>query len=319
MANHAGGLTYYTVDVFTSTPLAGNQLAIVLVPEKHALRHDKQRMQAITREFNYSETVFLHEPGKVEGEHGEWDINIFMIAQELPFAGHPTIGTAWLCAQLYPQLTKATLNALAGPIHIGYERSADGKVKPTASIPHDVHQHSKTLAAEDVFTMQPALRGKLVRPGQPIVSIVKGMTFALIEVNSLARLSEVRVSGANGIEIPRDAEWSPTFCGLYFYMIESEAQGRVKVHTRMIELEAAFEDPATGSAASTLAAYLSLWGGRADTCTAGVVEYEIRQGADMGRPSDIVVRTVKDGSEKLKRVELSGTATKVMEGVFYGA
>lgn len=309
------GMDYVTLDVFTDTPLAGNQLAIVLVPRDHALRDDKQRMQAIAREFNYSETVFLHEvdePRPSPG-HGEFRINIFTLAQELPFAGHPTIGTAWYLAQRLPELQSVTLLALAGPIAISYDRGSDGSVRATAAIPYNVHQHATPMAAEDVLKAQPRLRGKLKSPTQPVVSVVKGMTFALIEVNSLERLSQVGPTSVD-TEVTLDAAWSPSFCGTYFFFAETWAPGKVKVHTRMIE--GPLEDPATGSAASTLAAYLSLWSGRGDASAGAVAEYEVIQGADMGRPSRMLVKTTIGTSGQLSKIELSGTAVKVMQGVF---
>lgn len=311
-------LAYCTLDVFTAEPLTGNQLAVVDVPAGSPLHSNQQLMKRICREFNYSETTFLSAaavstpPPDARSEHGEWDFHIFMPTkggQELPFAGHPTVGTAWILAQRYPALQTATLNALAGPIDITYSREAD-VITASASIPHNVHRHSKDVAAEAIITTQPQLRGKLMWPTQPVVSIVKGMTFILVQLNSRARLSEVTTT-AGSVVADYDSGWTPTFGCPYYFFIERESAAAITVHTRMIE--GALEDAATGSAASTLASHLSSlqW---ASGRKAKVTRYHMRQGEDMGRPSSILVTTTQDDAGKLQKVELSGTCVQVMEG-----
>ncbi|EGO61460.1 hypothetical protein NEUTE1DRAFT_135397 [Neurospora tetrasperma FGSC 2508] len=139
-------LTYLTVDVFTSTRYLGNPLAVVLIPASlrpHLTQDVKQR---IAREFNFSETVFLHTLDD-EARDGlsvtSREIDIFTIEEELPFAGHPTVGTAYLVLNHLGWKHVDTLVTKAGPIAIRPLEGEGERVK--ATIPHAVHVHSQTL------------------------------------------------------------------------------------------------------------------------------------------------------------------------------
>lgn len=132
-------IDFVTVDVFTSRPYEGNPLAIVRIPHSHTLSQDQK--QAIAQEFNLSETTFLHE--KSEDSHEDvWTVDIFMTSQELPFAGHPTVGTACYVLGRTAQergiesgMMEASFKLKAGPVGLQYD-VAKGTAK--ASIPHDV-------------------------------------------------------------------------------------------------------------------------------------------------------------------------------------
>lgn len=198
-------MQFITVDVFTDTAFLGNPLAIVIVEEKEraALRKDKQ--QLIAKEFNLSETIFLYlRPGETlqhpDRSSSVREVSIFTIESELPFAGHPTIGTTYLLLQYLGWDFVDTITPPCGPIRIS--KSADGRV--TASIPHDVHLHSRTLRSlyelgdKDVRAqIEPALHDDdAIRAAEldaPILSIVKGMTFLLVKLPSLEHLAQVDV------------------------------------------------------------------------------------------------------------------------------
>ncbi|KAK5279107.1 hypothetical protein LTR16_007979, partial [Cryomyces antarcticus] len=115
------GLTFVTLDVFTHTKFSGNPLAIVRVPVSTSLTQEQK--QVIAREFNLSETVFLH-PALEGLRLPEWKIDIFTVPQEIPFAGHPIIGTACYVLSTYtPQSTgpvRGTFITKAGPISLEY-------------------------------------------------------------------------------------------------------------------------------------------------------------------------------------------------------
>lgn len=149
-----------------------------------------------------------------------------------------------------------------------------------------------------------------VKQDFPVVSIVKGMTFVLVELESEEALSLVGTTGTSFSMGGLDEEWNETFVGMYFFVRCKDAPNGTKVlRTRMIE--GTVEDPATGSAASDLAAYLSLVEGK----PAESLRYEIVQGVEMGRRSKIeieVVLTEKDAV--ISNIFLSGTSTKVMTG-----
>ncbi|KAF9729196.1 hypothetical protein PMIN03_000370 [Paraphaeosphaeria minitans] len=300
-------LDYAIVDVFTDKRYEGNPLAIVRLPASSKVTQGQK--QNIAREFNLSETTFLHEP--LSDDPSEWTVDIFMTHAELPFAGHPTIGTACLALSEVAEKSNAQgiiqgrFNLKAGPVQLQYDTA---KKTAKAVIPHDVRVHDRTWSREELLAQQPALAesvGDNVKI--PIVSIVKGMTFALIELKSLDALEKVKLTTEVSVD-GLDLGWDETFVGTYYYVQTSESEGVRHLRTRMIE--GSLEDPATGSAASDLAAYLSLQLGKPGQ----TLEYAITQGVEMGRRSEIAV-SVKMGAEKgIETITLGGGAIAVMEG-----
>jgi PhzF family phenazine biosynthesis protein len=134
------------------------------------------------------------------------------------------------------------------------------------------------------------------------------MTFVLVELDNLEALNLVALAGSSIKISGLDEGWDKTFIGTYFFVRTGKtSEGATVVRTRMIE--GPLEDPATGSAASALAAYLSL-----DEDRSGVRRYEIVQGVEMGRRSEIAIEVEKDGSGSISKVFLEGGAVRVMEG-----
>ncbi|KAK3201414.1 hypothetical protein GRF29_185g864110 [Pseudopithomyces chartarum] len=302
-------LEYAIVDVFTDKRYTGNPLAIVRVPASLKLTQDQK--QSIAQEFNLSETTFWHEP-KEGDEPNTWTVDIFMVNAELPFAGHPTIGTACYALSEFAQnsgadgIIQAKFNLKAGPVQLDYD-VAKGHAK--AAIPHNVHIHERTWSREELLAVQPALNGHVADiQTVPIVSIVKGMTFILIELKTLEALQSVTTTGSPMSVSGLDEEWKDTFVGTYFYVQTAGADGVRHLRTRMIE--GTLEDPATGSAASDLAAYLSLTHGKPGQ----TLEYEITQGVEMGRKSDISVQVVLGEQSGIEKITLGGKTVPVMEG-----
>lgn len=331
-------LTYLTVDVFTSTRYLGNPLAVVLIPSSLRSLLTQEVKQRIAREFNFSETVFLHTLDN-EARDGlsssSREIDIFTIEEELPFAGHPTVGTAYLVLNHLGWKHVDTLVTKAGPISIRELEGEGEKVK--ATIPHAVHVHSQTLGgilgSEDVKSetkglIQAALSDDAeIREAElsgPVVSIVRGMTFLLAKLPSLEHLA--KVSTAKRLDFNKvdglldKGEWEGGFVCRYYYVPTEEptkdgetGRKEFKFRTRMVEL--GFEDPATGSAACTLASYLTVSGREVDGA-----RFELTQGVEMGRRSEIEVETTavkEDGEVKVKYLYLGGTAVVVMSGSLY--
>jgi PhzF family phenazine biosynthesis protein len=302
-------LEFVTIDVFTCTPYEGNPLAIIKVPAHLKARLSQGQKQAIAREFNLSETVFLHE--NLEG-CAEWAVDIFTTEQELPFAGHPTIGSAFYVLNMGPEiLDSGVLITKAG--RIGIIINSGGRV--AASISHHVRIHGRTigdLAAPDIeLSSNPQIAEAERRA--PLVSIVKGMTFLLVKLPNLELLGESRCTGRHSnFHQLLDDGWAEGLVGRYFYVIEGEKTSSLRIRTRMIE--ATMEDPATGSAASALASYLAL-NGVGIKGEEIVGKYEITQGVEMGRKSMIGVEVeVRPDKRVVESVRLSGCAVKVMEG-----
>ena len=309
-------LDFVTVDVFTDRPYEGNPLAIVRI--SHGVSVTQEQKQRIAREFNLSETTFLHENAP-DAKDDKWTVDIFMTSKELPFAGHPTVGTACYVLSRTAEergIKDGVINAgfqlKAGPVGLRYD-VANKTAK--AAIPHDVHVHSKRWSRDELFRLQPGLasahaKGEVkAQEDYPIVSIVKGMTFVLVELESLEALAKVSLAGQS-IEIDGlDQGWNETFIGTYFYVRTGKsARGATQLRTRMIE--GPLEDPATGSAASDLVAYLSLNDGKAGE----TLKYELTQGVEMGRKSDIFIDVVMAQEGGIETLYLEGEAVQVMEG-----
>jgi PhzF family phenazine biosynthesis protein len=304
-------LRFTTLDVFTSTPYSGNPLAVIHVPATLYPPLTQSQKQLIASEFNLSETIFLHQ--QADASIPEWKVDIFTTDAELPFAGHPTIGAAayvlWLSGE--KRWDVGTFVTKAGRIAISLNGDGDG-VK--ADIPHNVRVHKHTLGdlSQETLGLSNERQLREAELKAPIVSIVKGMTFLLVELNSLEALGRVRLQGQSidfhGV-LDKEDGWGESFVAKYYFVVlDGEKRGEevVRVRTRMLEV--GMEDPATGSAASALSCYLSLREGRSR-------RYEVTQGVEMGRRSGIGVQVELDRDRKrVQSVRLSGCAVVVMEG-----
>ncbi|KAI1648720.1 Diaminopimelate epimerase-like protein [Daldinia loculata] len=313
-------LQFFTLDVFTSQRLQGNPLAVVTVPAALKDSLTQATKQKIAQEFNLSETVFLHEAAESNAGNEERYIDIFTIKREIPFAGHPTIGTAVLVKyHLHPHVQ--TLVTKAGPISIVPQ--PENQIR--AKIPHDVHLHTQTLAdvvaaAAAGLSPDPQIREAELRA--PVFSIVKGMTFVLVKLPSLELLSRVSTGYRLDFDnLPKplldEGPWGNSFVSRYYYVDvggeeeeEEEEGGARAIRARMVQ--GGFEDPATGSAASALAAYLTL--GEEKTGR----RFRVTQGVEMGRKSEISVETTTRGGAEggvgLVDLWLGGTAVVVLKG-----
>ncbi|KAH9845823.1 Phenazine biosynthesis-like protein [Teratosphaeria destructans] len=299
-------LPFVTLDVFTNTRFEGNPLGLVKIPEGQDV--STEQMQSIAREFNLSETVFLFER-ETEGQIPEWRFRIFVTDRELPFAGHPTIGTAvYALGTLAKGAPQGRLICHSGPIWLEQSNRV-----VTASIPHNVHIHTENPhTAKHIFDLQPKLAGNsaLTPRSIHVASPVRGMNFIYTELPSLEALSLVQSTGVK----PKpnlDRDWNFGFAGSYFYVFTKDdvaSSGQAELRTRMVA--GTFEDPATGAAACGLCALLALQ---------HKVKYlviSITQAVEMGRTSVIgVMVTLNDGLDAVEKVQLSGSAVKVMEGV----
>ena len=205
----------------------------------------------------------------------------------------------------------------AGLIPSTYD--SNGIPTASASIPHDVHIHRKRVSLAELTASQSSLATFLDDNATfPLVSIVKGMTFVLVNLPSLEALAGLNVSPVPTSKWCSDAldeEWEPSLLAAYYYVLLGETatdQGAaLRIRTRMIESFVG-EDPATGSAACDMGAYLALErGGKG-----AVYDLDIEQGVEMGRRSVIGVSVRLDGTGKgVETVVLKGTAVSVMEGV----
>jgi len=300
------GFEFHTVDVFTTERFSGNPLAVIKIPKGKTPSQEEK--QLIAREFNYSETVFLHAPERPS----EWRLDIFMTTCELPLAGHPIVGATWVISQ-DPAFEKGTLLCKAGPVAIEVDRSS-GTLLASASIPHNVHVHERRVSAQEILKLQPGLKASLGSSDEsfPVVSIVKGMTFVLVNLATEEQLESTGTTGA-AVEPTLDPEWESAFTGGYYYTLKRSGR-RFTLNVRMIE--ALLEDPATGSAACCISAFLALEASKEGADKGGQYEFDITQGVSMGRKSEIKVTVTMTNDGKLDTVKLGGSSVAVMKGVF---
>ncbi|KAL4877291.1 hypothetical protein BJY04DRAFT_198536 [Aspergillus karnatakaensis] len=305
MATH---LDFVTLDVFTTKTFEGNPLGVVFLPPPNQPQPTQRQKQTIAREFNLSETIFVHAKTST-GESRT--IDIFTESVELPFAGHPTIGAAsWF---LYHTAEKdapvKTLSLKAGEFPITLQSDAEGVV--AAGVAHNVHVHENQFSVDDALALYPALKPYLTQESIKLFSCVKGMSQVLVELPSLEALGAVTTANG-GREVSAsvlDAGWDEGLVTTYFYVkdVQDEKLGKKIIRTRTILGN--LEDPATGSAASGLTAFLTLQAGRTGRFT-----YDIVQGVEMGRRSEIGVDVEVEEIGKIESLVLKGSAVKISEG-----
>ncbi len=282
---------YIQLDVFSSKPLEGNMLAVF--PDARGL--DDATMQAIARETNLSETTFVF-PRDQETEAREGvTVRIFTVAEELEFAGHPTLGTAYVLhqqgikdvveLQLKAGKIPVTFTPEDGGLVFGEMRQRDPKFG-------QVHQDRESIARVAGLSIED------FDPDLPVQTVSTGMPFAIVPVKKLSSMHNLRFSWQAASEYleKTDAKF------LYFVSRETEERSST-LHARMIFYNG--EDPATGSAAGCCAAW---------AVQHGVVQSEeraiIEQGFEMKRASRIYFRATKSNGN-VTNVRVGGYCVRV--------
>ena len=277
-------LRYVVADVFTDTALAGNQLAVFT----DGRDLDPLTMQALAREMAFSETVFVLPPSNADADVR---IRIFTPSSELPFAGHPTLGTAFV---LGGPLQKVVLRIETGAGVVPVELEREGPAIVFGRMEQPIPEWEPFALADEVV----ALLG-IERPELPVERYLLGPTHAFFELRSPDEVAAL----------------APDFTALGRLVghtgVNCFARDGRRWKTRMFgPADGVAEDPATGSAAGPLAIHLA----RHARIAFGE-EIEISQGAEIGRPSTLYARV--DGSpERIERVEVGGSAVVVARGEF---
>jgi trans-2,3-dihydro-3-hydroxyanthranilate isomerase len=275
---------YVVIDVFTDTPLAGNQLAVFT----DARELPEEQLQPLAREINFSETVFVYPPEA--GGHAR--IRIFTPAAELRFAGHPTLGTAFVLAAPL-QLGEIRLETGAGIVPVQLERDDTGRIvfgRMAQPLPSVKSYEEEAALLEALGVEQSELPVELYDNGMQNVYVALASEDAVAALKpDLGRLGEI-----------------PAVIGVNCF-----AGGNGRWKTRMFAPSGGvLEDPATGSAAGPLAVHLARHGR-----IAFGDEIEISQGTEIGRPSTLYARA--EGSpDELTKVEVGGSAVTVARGEF---
>ena len=272
---------YVVVDVFTDTPLEGNQLGVFT----DARGLSSEQMQRLARELSFSETVFV-----LPAEHGgDARLRIFTPGHELPFAGHPVLGSAFVIGAVL-QRPAVRLETGLGVVPVELRRKGErivfGRMQQLIPSWRPYEHEAELLAALGVE-----------RSGLPVEAYPNGPLHVYVELESEKAVAKLRPDMRALAELEA--------CANCF-----AASGR-RWKTRMFAASYGVEeDPATGSAAGPLAVHLSRHGR-----IAFGEEIEIRQGAEIGRPSVLYARA--EGSpERIERVEVGGSAVIVARGEF---
>jgi trans-2,3-dihydro-3-hydroxyanthranilate isomerase len=296
-------LSFNTLDVFTDSRFGGNPLAVVHAAEGL----DDAQMQAVAREFNLSETVFLL---PAENPAHSARVRIFTPAKELAFAGHPTVGTAALLAErkFGPESDTDALVVLEegiGTVRVGVRLRKSQPTFAEFDAPR-VPVEAGTLPPVDILAAGLGLiPSEIGFENHRPVCYAAGNAFAFIPIASLEAIARARVNGSY---------WSAAFqeqgiVGAYLYTRQCE-HTTSSFHVRMFAPDAGVpEDPATGSAAVCFAGVIE----RFDGLTSGVHRRTIEQGFEMNRPSFISLVLHVDG-QKLEGVRIGGHCVRVSEG-----
>jgi trans-2,3-dihydro-3-hydroxyanthranilate isomerase len=292
------GYRFLTCDVFTDRRFGGNQLAVL--PDATGLTD--AAMQQITREFNYSETTFV-----LPSTRGcTRKVRIFTPAKEIPFAGHPNVGTAYVLA------TIGELGTIDGTTTVTFEEKA-------GTVPVVIHRHAAgfrcVLSAPERLSVGPALDpvviasaisvspSDIVTTTHPPQVASVGLPFVFAEVRDRGVLEKARLNMA-GFDAVKAEGVHPD---ILFY---ARSHDDVDIRARMFApYDGVMEDPATGSANCALGAMLAGYDAKGD----GTIAYRIAQGVEMGRPSLLIAEAdTKAGNVVAARI--GGDSVMVSEG-----
>jgi len=293
MAASARKLSMVQVDVFTDRALTGNALAVFL--DGSGL--STEQMQALAREMNLSETTFIF-PGDAAAEKTRGvRVRIFTVQEELAFAGHPTLGTAFvLRGQSGASEVQLDLNVGTVTVRFTGEPSQPAFGEMTQKNPefgaiHDVEDVARLtgLSAADFDDCA------------PIQTVSTGFPFTIVALRSLKTLQNLR------LDLNRCGEYLARSGGKFFYFVCRETvDPKARLHARMIFYNG--EDPATGSAAGCCSAWMVAHG-----VAASEEQVLIEQGLEVHRPSSIFVRAKKQDNQ-VANVRVGGNCVEVLRG-----
>ena len=296
-------LTFYTLDVFTARRFSGNSLAVVL----QADRLSTEQMQVIAREFNLSETIFVMRPDDAANTA---KVRIFLPAAEIPFAGHPTVGCAILLAEMKHKPgcsfeTEIRLEEKAGLVPVKVSRIGEtpramftAPVIPFA-VDAPLPSHDEAALA---LSLDPADIGF---DGHGLGLHQGGPRFLFVPVGSRDALARSRVIEPHWTVMTRKLGGNMA----YLYARGGD-NAKTAFRSRMYAPAGGIsEDPATGAATAILAAQLL----RAERLADGSHAWELEQGYEMGRPSELHLEADVTGG-RLTAVRVAGQAVRVMQG-----
>ncbi len=298
-------LKFNHVDVFTTQPLQGNPLAVF--PDAGDLTGEE--MQKIAREFNLSETTFVSNPTVPDANY---KMRIFTPALELPFAGHPSIGTAYVLAKegrrfsLKSPVThiKQEIGIGVLPIEIQYDGSRIGRIEMTQGTPKIGRKVENVQRLADLLLVP---LSEIEATGLPPQISSTGLDWLMVPFSTLSSLRNLKPDLNGLVDFAKDME-----CDAGIYIFTRETMNKdADIHARFFAPNVGVgvsEDPATGSAAGALGAYLA----HSKSLPHENGKFVIEQGIEIGRPSIIHVEVQR--GEKGMIVKVGGNVVDVIEG-----
>jgi trans-2,3-dihydro-3-hydroxyanthranilate isomerase len=286
-------LPFIQFDVFTTRPLEGNPLAVFT--EGHGLSDEE--MQAIAREMNLSETTFiLRRDAATERERGV-RVRIFTVQEELPFAGHPTLGTAFaLRGDSGVADVRLDLNVGTIPVQFTETPGQPVFVEMTQNDPvfGQVHERKKIAEVTGIPLED-------IHPELPVQTVSTGVPFTILPIRSLEAIRRLQINQQ------RASEYLAASGGKFFFCVSRETVAPdARLHGRMLFYNG--EDPGTGSASGCAAAWM---------VEHGVAQPDepvlIEQGIEMKRPSRIFVRASRR-NDRVVNVRVGGNVVEVLRG-----
>jgi trans-2,3-dihydro-3-hydroxyanthranilate isomerase len=299
-------VSFVTCDVFTDRPFTGNPLLVV--PDARGLT--AAQMQSVAREINYSESTFVLPPKDPARAYLQ---RTFVPVREIPYAGHPTVGTAVVMAALGRVADGAPDGVLPLTIEVGFGPlrlellKKDGRVG-RVRMEQGKPEWKAPVAGDDVKGRIAAALGvpfDALHPELPPQAVGTGNTFLMVPLASTGAVS----SAVADTRLLSDLEKELSVLGLFFFAFDG-----ARLRARMFAPGAGVpEDPATGSAAGPLGVYLALHGAVPGGAAEGRGRFTIDQGVEMGRPSELDVTVLVDGGRPAG-VRVEGSAVLVMRG-----
>ena len=286
-------LPFTQLDVFTSRVLEGNPLAVF--PDGRSLSDDE--MQAIAREMNLSETTYIMpRDAAIEKERGV-RVRIFTVQEELPFAGHPTLGTAFALRGI-STVTEIKLELNVGTIPVTFEEKpgqpAFGEMRQNDPVFGQIHDVKKIADVTGIPLAD-------IDSEFPVQTVSTGFPFTILPLRGLEQIRRLDINQS------RSAAYLSASGGKFFFCVTRETvDPAARLHTRMLFYNG--EDPATGSASGCAAAWM---------VQHGIAQPDervlIEQGVEMKRPSRIFVRASRS-NDRVVNVRVGGNVVEVLRG-----
>ncbi|MGC1548632.1 MAG: PhzF family phenazine biosynthesis protein [Rhodanobacter sp.] len=295
---------YVVADVFTEQPFGGNQLAVVLDSEGLTTA----QMQAITREFNFSECTFVLPP---DDPTYTARVRIFTTACEVPFAGHPNVGTAYVLARMgevFGRRIGDTLwfEELAGIVPVTIHRAQGVAVGATLTAPEPFRLGETFDHAAVAASLRLNPDDILLDRHVPCEASV-GLPFVMVELTGLDALARIRADAEAGDALLKNHAAN----GFHVYARKTPTTHAQLCARNFCPQLGSAEDAATGSANAALAGLLA----SLDSTVDGLLRFEVTQGVDMGRPSHLQLTARKAGA--VITAQVGGACVSVMQGVLH--